>query len=181
MGSLLTGVSRIRWGALRDALGAPAGSVPPLLSRIAYGDAGTGRAAVDELGDAVCALGFVVGEATAPTVPFLLELIAAPHQSCTAEVLELLERILRTDTWHASAAAAGRPEHGAFRQQPLWEVASRAAVNAGRPVVEVVAGSIRPDEAEAARRLLRAMDEVRPFPELRAARSPAGRGVRRPG
>ncbi|MDX2707559.1 hypothetical protein PV350_32645 [Streptomyces sp. PA03-6a] len=166
MGSLLRGVSRVPWGELLDALGAPAGSVPPLLSRIAYGDAPTGRAAVDELGDVVCALGFVVGAATAPTVPFLLELIAVPHQPCTAELLDLLGKIVRAETWHSSAAAAGGLEHGPFRHQPLWEVASRAAVFAGRPVVEAVAGSIRPEEAEAARQLLRAMDDVRPFPEL---------------
>lgn len=42
--------------------GASADGIRPLLSRIAYGDEDTARIAVDDLGDAICALGFVVGE-----------------------------------------------------------------------------------------------------------------------
>ncbi|WP_405435581.1 hypothetical protein [Streptomyces anulatus] len=90
MGSLLRSVSGVRWGELRDATGAAAGGIPSLLSRIAYGDEDTARIAVDDLGDAICALGFVVGEATAPTVPFLLELAGSAHVACGAELLDLL-------------------------------------------------------------------------------------------
>lgn len=71
---------------LLDARQLPARDIPPLLSRIAYGGEDTARIAIDELGDFVCASGFVVGEATASTVPFLLELAEAPkwpaRQSC---------------------------------------------------------------------------------------------------
>ncbi|MEV6192848.1 hypothetical protein AB0M19_10625 [Streptomyces sp. NPDC051920] len=166
MGSLLKGVSGVRWGELRDARGLPAGGIPPLLSRIAYGDEGTARLAVDELGDRVCALGFVVGEATASTVPFLLELAGAPYAPCKAELLDLLESIYRTDSWHSSAAAAGSLKRTSFREQPVWESASREAVHAGRLVIAGLASSMCPEEAEPARKLLLAMDEVLPFPDL---------------
>ncbi|MFD5402154.1 hypothetical protein [Streptomyces griseorubiginosus] len=166
MGSLLKGVSGVRWGTLRDARELPAGDIPPLLSRIAYGGEDTARLAIDELGDRVCALGFVVGEATASTVPFLMELAGAPYVPCKAELLELLESIYRTDNWHSSASAAGGPKRTSFREQPAWEVAAREAVHAGRLVIEGLASSMRPEEAEPARNLLLTMDEAPPFPDL---------------
>ncbi|MFF2777151.1 hypothetical protein ACFVU3_19865 [Streptomyces sp. NPDC058052] len=168
MGSPLRSVSAVRWGELRDATGAAAGGVPPLLSRIAYGDEETARAAVDDLGDALCALGFVVGEATAPAVPFLLELVGSPHVACKAELLGLLERICRTEQWHSAAVAAARGSgHDArFRRRTGWEASARAAVHAGRSVIEGVACSVRPEEATPARTLLRAMDDTPPFPAL---------------
>ncbi|WP_318212255.1 hypothetical protein [Streptomyces sp. SJL17-1] len=167
MGSLLKGVSGVRWGELRDATGAAAGGVPPLLSRIAYGDEDTARIAIDDLGDAICALGFVVGEATAPTVPFLLELLGSPHVACKAELLDLLGSICRADQWHSAAAAAQDRKHDAsYQQQPGWEAAARTAVYAGRSVIEGVASSVRPEEATPARKLLQEMDCIPPFPEL---------------
>ncbi|KOG32808.1 hypothetical protein [Streptomyces resistomycificus] len=166
MGSLLKGVSGVRWGELRDARQLPAGDIPPLLSRIAYGGEDTARLGIDELGDLVCALGFVVGEATASTVPFLLELAGAPQVPCKAELLELLESIYRTEQWHSSAAAAGVPKRTSFHEQPPWEIACRVAVRAGRPIIEGLASSVRPEETEPARKLLRTMDEVPPFPKI---------------
>lgn len=168
MGSLLRSVSGVHWGELNDANGAAAGGIPPLLSRIAYGDEGTARIAIDDLGDAICALGFVVGEATAPTVPFLLELAGSPDVSCKAELLDLLESICRTDQWHSAAAATQEREHDArYRQQSAWEAAARTAVHAGRSVIEGVAASVRPEEAAPARKLLLVMDgDTPPFPQL---------------
>ncbi|MEY2232650.1 hypothetical protein [Streptomyces sp. BF23-19] len=166
MGSLLGNVSGGRWGELRDATGAAAGGIPPLLSRIAYGDEDTARIAIDDLGDAICALGFVVGEATAPTVPYLLELAGSPHVVCKAELLVLLGSICRTDQWHSAAEATRHRKHDAsYRQQPGWEAAARTAVYAGRSVIEGVASSVRPDEATSARKLLQVMDATLPFPE----------------
>jgi len=165
MGRLLKGIPGVRWGDLRDARHAPAGEIPPLLSRVAYGGVETALAALDELGDRICGLGFVVGEVTAATVPFLLELAAAPRLTCRAELLELLGNIVRADQWHSAAAAAGGgPGRPSYAEQLDWEVASRAAVLAGRPTAETLAASVRPEEAGAARELLRAMDEARPFP-----------------
>ena len=157
----------VRWERLRDAQQHPARDIPPLLSRIAYADEETARLAIDDLGDLICALGFVVGEATAPTVPFLLELAIAPRTPCKAELLDLLQRICGAEQWHSAASAAKDGKYAtSYLEQPGWEVAARAAVYAGRPVIEGLASSLRPEEAAPARELLRAMDEVPPFPKL---------------
>ncbi|MER5348840.1 hypothetical protein ABT093_00670 [Kitasatospora sp. NPDC002551] len=171
MGSPLRSVSGVRWAELRDATGAPAGGIPPLLARIAHGDEDAARLAVDELGDAVCALGFVVGEATAPAVPFLVELAATPHVSCKAELLDLLGSICQADQWHSACAAdrIGRRDTS-HRRQSGWEAAARRAVLAGRSVIAAVASSVRPEEATAARRLLQTMDHIPPFPESASGR-----------
>ncbi|MFE4361083.1 hypothetical protein [Kitasatospora sp. NPDC056800] len=79
-------VLEVRWGELRDVAGALAGRVLLLPSRIGCGEEGAARRAVGELADVVCALGFVVGEAAAPTVPFLLELVGVPHVVCEGEL-----------------------------------------------------------------------------------------------
>ncbi|MET9934987.1 MULTISPECIES: hypothetical protein [unclassified Streptomyces] len=167
MGSLLRSASGARWGELCDATGTAAGGAPPLLSRIAYGDEDTARIAIDDLGNAICALGFVVGEATASTVPFLLELVGSPRVMCKAELLDLLGNICRADQWHSAAVAVQDRKHDAsYRQQPGWEAAARTAVQAGRSVIEGVASSVRPEEATSARKLLQVMDHIPPFPEL---------------
>ncbi|MGW3076355.1 hypothetical protein [Kitasatospora sp. NPDC001132] len=81
--------------------------------------------------------------------------------------MDLLRSICQTDQWHSSAAAARGGKHDAsYRHQPSWEAAARTAVHAGRPVIEGVASSIRPEEAAAARRLLQVMDHIQPFSEL---------------
>lgn len=166
MGALLKNLSRVPWGDLLDARQRPASGIPPLLSRVAYGDGSTALAAVDELGEALCSLGFVVGEATAPAVPFLLDLLGAPHVRHRAAIAQLLEDIHGADQWHASAAAAGGRGDPVLRERAAWEAASRAAVRAGRPTVEALAGAVPSAETDAARSLLRAMDGVRPFPAL---------------
>lgn len=165
VGSPLKGVSSVRWNELRDTRQTPAGGIPPLLSGIAFGGGVTAHLAIEELGDVICALGIVVGEATAPAVPFLLELAGAPHVPCKTELLDLLGSICQTEQWHSAAAASG-PRNKSFQEQLAWEVAARAAVLAGRPIIEGLASSVRPEEAGAARKLLQAMDEVAPFPEL---------------
>ncbi|MEU6941966.1 hypothetical protein ABZ943_35600 [Streptomyces rubiginosohelvolus] len=163
MGSPLRSVSGVGWGELRDATGAAADGIPALLSRIAYGDETTARIAIDDLGDAICALGFVVGEATVPTVPFLLELVGSPHTACKAELLDLLGSICRTDQWHAAAATTQDRRYDASYQRQLgWEAASRAAVHAGRSAIEDVASSVRPVDATPARKLLQVMDDTPP-------------------
>ncbi|MFI8085410.1 hypothetical protein ACIF6L_32055 [Kitasatospora sp. NPDC086009] len=167
MGSLLRGVNGVRWADLGDAAGASAGGIPSLLSRIAYGDEVAARTAIDELGDVICALGFVVSDATAPTVPFLVELFGAPHTACKTELLDLLGSICQSDQWHSAAVAARGDERDAsYRQQLGWEDAARTAVFASRSVIEGAASSALPEEATAARRLLRVMDHSTPFPEL---------------
>ncbi|MFJ9774690.1 hypothetical protein ACIRVF_26185 [Kitasatospora sp. NPDC101157] len=167
MGSVLKRVSGVHWADLRDATGASAGGIPRLLSRIAYGGEDTARAAVEELGDAVCVLGFVVGEATVAVVPFLVELTGTPRTACKAELADLLGNICQADQWHSAAAAASGDKRGvSYRLQRGWEAAARTAVHAGRSVIEGMASSLRPEEAAAAERLLQVMDHVVPLPDL---------------
>ncbi|MGW5803698.1 hypothetical protein, partial [Streptomyces bacillaris] len=162
MGSPLRSVSGVGWGELRDATGAAADGIPALLSRIAYGDETTARIAIDDLGDAICALGFVVGEATVPTVPFLLELVGSPHTACKAELLDLLGSICRTDQWHAAAATTQDRRYDASYQRQLgWEAASRAAVHAGRSAIEDVGRDATGGGADA-QRAQRAVGGVNP-------------------
>jgi hypothetical protein len=85
---------------------------------------------------------------------------------CKPELLELLEKIYRTKTWHTSAVAAGGPKRKNFQEQPGWEVAARAGVLAGRPIIEKLADSVQSEVAEAARRLLRSIDEDPGLPEI---------------
>ena len=69
--------------------------------------------------------------------------------------------------WHAAAAATrDRKRDTSCERQIGWAVAAKAAVRAGRPVIEGPASSVRPEEAGPARELLRVMDGTPPFPEL---------------
>ncbi|GCD41130.1 hypothetical protein [Streptomyces paromomycinus] len=81
-------------------------------------------------------------------------------------MLELLENICRAEQWHRAASSVRDKRCTSLGEQPDWESASRAAVRAGRPVVAGLASSVRPEKAEPAGRLLRATDEVPPFPEV---------------
>jgi hypothetical protein len=78
MGVILKDLQRVQWTRLQAAGETSARAVPALLSKAAWSERDTARQAVEELGDLVCELGFVVQEATAPTVPFLVELVGAP-------------------------------------------------------------------------------------------------------
>jgi hypothetical protein len=133
-----------------------------LLSEAAWSDRETGSLALDYLADLVCELGFVISEATAPTVPFLLELAGAPHVACKAEVLQLLLNIHSSREWSHSAADALPKYADSYVHKVPWEVTAHQAVLAGRQVVEGLTGSIDPDVAEAASKLLDALDAEDP-------------------
>ncbi|MEU9228942.1 hypothetical protein AB0D40_31810 [Streptomyces massasporeus] len=133
-----------------------------MLSKAAWSDRVTGSLALDYLADLVCELGFAITEATAPTVPFLLELAGAPHVACKAEVLQLLLNIYSSPDWSHSAADALPKYADNYTHKVQWEVTARQAVLAGRQVVEGLAGSIDPDVAEAASKLLKALDAEEP-------------------
>jgi hypothetical protein len=117
---------------------------------------------LDHLADLVCELGFVISEATAPTVPFLLELAGAPHVACKAEVLQLLLNIYSSREWSRSAADALPQYADNYAHKVQWEVTAHRAVLSGRQVVEGLTGSIDPDVAEAAGKLLDALDAKDP-------------------
>ncbi|MFI8890474.1 hypothetical protein [Streptomyces paradoxus] len=128
--------------------------IPALLAKAAWADRETGSLALDDLADLVCELGFVISEATAPTVPFLLELAGAPHVACKADALTLLLAIHSSRVWSQSAAAALPRYAGNYADKVQWETDAREAVLAGRQVVEGLIGSVDPDVAAAAGKLI---------------------------
>ncbi|MFH9712866.1 hypothetical protein ACH4MW_36880 [Streptomyces luteogriseus] len=162
MGTILRNLQRVQWTRLQAAGESTARAVPALLSKAAWSDRDTARQAVDELGDLVCELGFVVQEATAPTVPFLIELAGAPHVSCRTEVLELLRKIFTGRQWSAASQAFSSRHDTHLAQQVVWEKSAHESVLAGRHVFESLATSVDPDVAEAASKLLDALDAEDP-------------------
>lgn len=157
MGAILTGLSRVPWSTLHDEQG-PAREIPSLLSKVAWGDRETASIALDELGDRICYLGFVVSEATGPAVPFLLELVGAPYVPCKTELLELLTKFCNARQWSTTASAAGAKCSKGYKEQIGWEAASLASLLFGVRVVEGLTSSVDPAVAEAARTLLRACE-----------------------
>lgn len=153
MGSVLRGLQRVPWGDLQVVRGSPK-DIPTLLAKAAWGDREAGELALDHLADLVCELGFVIAEATAPTVPFLLELAGAPHVPCKAEVLNLLRNIYVSHVWSQALAAAGPRYTGNYVRKAQWETDAHRAVLAGRQVVQGLTESVDPEVAEAATKLL---------------------------
>ncbi|MFD7246844.1 hypothetical protein [Streptomyces massasporeus] len=133
-----------------------------MLAKAAWSDRETGSLALDYLTELVCELGFVISEATAPTVPFLLELAGAPHVACKTEMLQLMLNIYSSREWSRSAADALPAYADNYAHKVQWEVTAHQAVLAGRQVVEGLTNSIDPDVAEAASKLLDALDAEDP-------------------
>ncbi|MGW2515175.1 hypothetical protein ACWC0A_38610 [Streptomyces scopuliridis] len=81
VGTLLKGVSRVRWHELEHAYGSAA-DVPGVLSRIAWGDVRASEAALSDLTLWIGEL--AVFDATVAAVPFLWELAVAGSVRCRA-------------------------------------------------------------------------------------------------
>ncbi|MFK0160657.1 hypothetical protein ACIQVL_21805 [Streptomyces sp. NPDC090499] len=156
MGRVLKRVPQVPWGVLTDSLG-PARDIPPLLSRVAWGDEATASAAIDELGDRVCSLGFVVSEATAHVVPFLVELAGDSTVHGRAEILDLVSRIHAAREWESTARIAPGKYADGYQEKIAWEAASRAAVLAGTGVFQSLLDDPDTGVAKAARALVAAM------------------------
>lgn len=156
MGSILRGLQRVAWADLQVPRGS-AKDIPTLLAKAAYADRETGELALDQLADSVCELGFVIAEATAPTVPFLLELAGAPHVECKAEALKILRNIYVSHVWSGTAEALDPKHTRRYARQIQWETDAHRAVLAGRQLVQGLTESVDPDVAQAATRLLDAL------------------------
>ncbi|MGW2524293.1 hypothetical protein ACWC09_46515 [Streptomyces sp. NPDC001617] len=152
---MLKGLPRVPWSDLEVPRGS-ARDIPTLLSKAAWGDRKTGDLALDYLADLVCELGFVISEATAPTVPFLLELAEAPQVGCKAEALKLLLNIYSSHEWSRTAAGALPKYADNYAHKVQWEHDAHQAVLAGRRTIEGLADSVDPEVAEAAAKLLQA-------------------------
>lgn len=100
----------------------------------------------------------VISEATAPTVPLLLELAAAPHVARKPEVHKLLLNIHSSREWSQCAADALPQYAHNYTHKVQWEVKAHEAALAGRQTVEGLSFSRDPGVAETAGKLLKALD-----------------------
>ncbi|MFJ6054758.1 hypothetical protein [Streptomyces sp. NPDC092307] len=139
MGTILKGMSRVRWHELTHAYGSAA-EVPGRLSRIAWGDARTSASALTDLGLWLGEL--AVFDATVATVPFLWDLAVTDSVTGRSGVIELLQTIL---------------EH---TNPPHMEVqrAAHRAVLEGRSTAERLAGDGNAAVRTAARELVTTID-----------------------
>nr|WP_234441582.1 hypothetical protein [Streptomyces sp. WM6386] len=129
----LRDVALVSWGDIEDSSGSAA-AIPYLLAAIASGDKAAAQNALDRLRHRICRHGFVVGQATAVTVPFLWDLAQRPQTSCRVQVLRLLRNIADARQWETTAAAYPklRRRHGDHIE---WESAARRAVRAQRSII----------------------------------------------
>ncbi|MFH9861474.1 hypothetical protein [Streptomyces sp. NPDC017202] len=123
----------VPWPEMADSTGS-AEAIPVLLTTVARGDADTAGPALGQLRRRICQYGFVVGQATAATVPFLWELVRLPQVSCRVEILHLLRSIADARQWETTAAAY--PKLLRHRERYVeWERDARHAVRAQRGVL----------------------------------------------
>jgi hypothetical protein len=121
---------------------------------VAWGDEASASAALDELSDRVCALGFVVSEATPQVVPFLLELAGESTVRHRADIVVLVSKIYSARQWQSTASAASAKDAEKYQEKIAWEAASRDAVLAGAGVFRALLDDPDPEVSKAARDLL---------------------------
>ncbi|MFE5804782.1 hypothetical protein [Streptomyces sp. NPDC056491] len=138
VGTILKGMSRVRWHELTHAYGSAA-EVPGRLSRVAWGDARTSASALSDLGLWLGEL--AVFDATVEAVPFLWDLAVTDSVTSRSGVIELLQTILE----HANPPQSG-VQHAAHR-----------AVLDGRSTAEVLARDEDAAVRAAARELVTAI------------------------
>lgn len=160
MGRPLKRLSAVRWGELSDATGS-AVELPALLSKLAWAGEDDARDAIDELADRVCALGFVLTEATASVIPFLMELARLPEVNCRIEILELIAAVNSTRQWADAAAAAAPQYRSSYEEKVSWEENSRAAVAASKGIIESITQDSDAAVAAVARQLLDSLADRR--------------------
>jgi hypothetical protein len=122
----LRDVNLVSWREIEDSSGSAA-AIPFLLAAIASDDVAAAHNALDRLQHRICRFGFVVGQATAVTVPFLWDLAQRPQTTCRVRILQLLRNIAEARQWETTAAAYPklRRHHGRYVE---WECAARRAV-----------------------------------------------------
>lgn len=88
---MLDGLDEIRWSELKDCYG-PATSVPDLIRGLTARDAQQQAETLDTLGNRICHQASTY-QATAPAIPFLLELVRSPSIRNREQILSLLRTI----------------------------------------------------------------------------------------
>ncbi|MFF5494206.1 hypothetical protein [Streptomyces aquilus] len=143
-------VGLVPWSDIEDSTGSAA-AIPYLLAAIASGDEAAARDALDRLRFRICRHGFVVGQATAVTVPFLWDLVRRPQTTCRAQILRLLRNIADARQWETTAAAYPKlRRHGHHVE---WESAARRAVRGGRGAIPGLLAEPDADLVDATRAL----------------------------
>jgi len=146
----LRDVGLVPWSDIEDSTGSAA-AIPYLLAAIASGDEAAAHDALGRLRHRICRHGFVVGQATAVTVPFLWDLARRPQTTCRAQILRLLRNIADARQWETTAAAYPKlRRHGRHVE---WESAARRAVRAQRCTIPRLLAE-RDDEVVAATKAL---------------------------
>ncbi|WP_426512071.1 hypothetical protein ACPPVO_16485 [Dactylosporangium sp. McL0621] len=165
---MLTELDAVDWPDLSHAYG-EADDVPDLLRRLATGDA----EALHALYGNIWHQGTVY-EATAPAVPFLIEVLDAPEAD-TAGVLHLLASIARGSSYldvHERllpAAEQGTAEVTAqIARELAWVTAAHIAVAAGRPAyLRLLSAGAAEDTRATAAYVLAAVDDAADTAALR--------------
>ncbi|MFB6818316.1 hypothetical protein ACFCV8_27610 [Streptomyces sp. NPDC056347] len=139
VGTVLKGMSRVRWHELSHAYGS-AEEVPGRLARVARGDASAAASALSDLGLWLGEL--AVFDATAAAVPFLWDLAVTESVTDRTGVIQLLRTILE----HANPP------------RPDVQYAAHRAVFDGRRLAESLTGDEDATVRTPARDLLAAMD-----------------------
>ncbi|MGX4694183.1 hypothetical protein [Streptomyces sp. JNUCC 63] len=153
----LSALGRVPWNEIRDSTGSAA-AIPLLLADVACGDAGTARAALEELRKRICQYGFVVEQATAATVPFLWELAQLPRVTCRPQIIQLLKNIADARQWESVAAVY--PKVLNRRENPVvWERRARQAVRARSGALPALLADRDQDIARATTELADALAE----------------------
>jgi hypothetical protein len=91
---VLDNLNDIEWAALSHACGS-AENVPGAIGKLASEQRDSIAQGLSELYDCICHQACSVYEATAPAIPFLLELLRSPSVNCRARILYLLGNIAR--------------------------------------------------------------------------------------
>nr|BFE61152.1 hypothetical protein GCM10020063_056780 [Dactylosporangium thailandense] len=158
MPGMLTELDAVAWPELTHAYG-EADDVPDLLRRLAAGD----EEALHALYGNIWHQGTVY-EATAPAVPFLIEVLDAPGADA-AGVLHLLASIAEGSSYlevHEHPRGAGEADEE-LAAELAWVAAARSAVTAGRPVyVRLLSAAPSEDTRAAAAYTLAALDAAGP-------------------
>jgi len=116
---MLERLYEIPWDQLSHAYGS-AGDVPDMIRALASDDANTRANGLDGLYATICHQQCTVYEATAPAVPFLLELVGDERVKGRARILQLLGDILVTWGYLEAHGSFDSPEE---RAQPEYQQA----------------------------------------------------------
>jgi len=151
MATPLRDLGQVPWDTIKDSSGS-AEAIPVLLHDVAWGDEPTAGAALGDLRQRICQYGFVVEQATAPTVPFLWELARLPQVTCRVQIVHLLKNIADARQWESTASVYPKLLNH-HHDYVGWERQARHAVRADGGVLRQLLAEPDAELVEAASEL----------------------------